>query len=545
MTTLLLYVIESTLLLTIFYTVYSVLLSREGYFQLNRIVLLMIPLVALALPLLRLPPESAGQTIAPPLEQISTFSKSYYDAMQAWEQDTRGGTSSETDNAPRHSSFDLAFLSISVVYVGGVLFCLARTIMSIRWIIRTIRKNSTLMKDGVKIVKLHHPSAPFSFHNYVFAHAPLVDSDEFERILLHERTHIKEKHTIDLLYLQLVAAFWWFNPIIWQLLKSTKTIHEYIADRKIIQSGYSVVEYQILLLKQLISNNSQGLVHNFNLSFMKKRITMMTTQHSGCRGGLRLGAAALIIITFSFLLLQCNTKLEDDQFDSMNSVSETKVILPVLPASGYRSKEDLSAAITFTIAGNKLHIGETAADISEIAKIAGPDYGRRLPILLHIHKNQEMGFVRQVHTALRKADRRKLLYIGETTSGERVEVPLILPPPRESGLLPDMSTIPQEQLLHIRLGDDDGELNQQKVYDFVMAHVNNGKGQFPVISAKFKDSDRYETYLRNFFYLKEGYVQIYQERARNMFGKDFYSTTDEEYQAVREKIPTNISIAED
>jgi beta-lactamase regulating signal transducer with metallopeptidase domain len=138
--------------------------------------------------------------------------------------------------------------------------------------------------DGVKIIKLPFPTAPFSFFRYVFVRDEMVGTPEFDHILAHERTHIQQKHSLDLIFVQLLAAFLWFNPVIWLLIKSLKTTHEYIADKKIINSGYSLVEYQTLLLKQLISNNSFGLVHNFNLSFIKKRITMMTHKKSGWSG---------------------------------------------------------------------------------------------------------------------------------------------------------------------------------------------------------------------------------------------------------------------
>ena len=75
--------------------------------------------------------------------------------------------------------------------------------------------------------------------------------------------------------------------------------------------------------------------------------------------------------------------------------------------------------------------------------------------------------------------------------------------------------------------------------------LKKGQAELAVVSATFNDQTSYGVYLSNFYYVKEGYIQLYQERAQKMFGKDFYQTTEEEYGAVREKIPTNISIAEE
>ena len=78
-----------------------------------------------------------------------------------------------------------------------------------------------------------------------------------------------------------------------------------------------------------------------------------------------------------------------------------------------------------------------------------------------------------------------------------------------------------------------------------MSYVSKGNAELAVVSAVMDNAGTFGTYLLNFFYVEEGYIKIYQERAQTMYGKDFYQTSQEEYNAVREKIPTNISIAED
>ena len=167
----------------------------------------------------------------------------------------------------------------------------------------------------------------------------MVGTPEFDQILAHERTHIQQKHSIDLIFVQLLAAFFWFNPVIWRLIKSLKTTHEYIADKKIINSGYSLVEYQTLLLKQLISNNSFGLVHNFNLSFIKKRITMMKNKKSGWSGKVKVAMTIAITLIGGAIIIQCNSRI-DEQVSLKSEIPSTLefaqgVDLPRLPETGY------------------------------------------------------------------------------------------------------------------------------------------------------------------------------------------------------------------
>ena len=435
-----------------------------------------------------------------------------------------------------------------MIYIVGVLICLSRTAWSIRWIVKILSNHPKIEDRGVKIVKLSHPTAPFSFLNYIFVHESFAGSEDFRQIVEHERTHIQEKHTYDLFYFQLVAVIFWFNPVVWLLLKSIKTTHEYIADRKIIESGYSVAEYQTLLLRQLISNNSYEFVHNFNLSFIKKRITMMTNKKSGWAGRTRVSAAIVIMLFCSIVIVQCNSAKEDQAISPAKVARDlpAKINLPVLPASGYKFEGDLSEALTFTIGNSTLRITDKNGAEYHIDNISEDQHGREIPIVMMVDKDQTMHFVREVQMALRVMNRRKLLYIGETSSGERVEVIIMLPPDPNSDLLkPDLTKVPAENLLQFHSRQNDGEVMQGQVYDFVKDFIAKGQGELPVVSLKTDGDVNYGTYLSNFFHIKEAYIQIYQERALKLFQKDFYQTTKDEYHAVRQGIPMQVSIAEE
>jgi biopolymer transport protein ExbD len=416
-----------------------------------------------------------------------------------------------------------------------------------------------LEMEGAKVVKIPYAAAPFSFLKYVFVHEAMVDTPEFVQILAHERTHIQQKHSIDLIFVQLLAAFFWFNPVIWQLLKSLKTTHEYIADKKIINSGYSLVDYQTLLLKQLISNNSVGLVHNFNLSFIKKRITMMKNKKSGWSGKVKVAMAIASAVICSAIIIQCNSKI-DEQVSLKSGIAATHefaqgINLPVLPETGYTFKGDSTDVLNLTIVRNKLSINGKSHTLSEIAttieKSGVPSVTGH--VVMRVDKDQPMGFVRDVQMELRKADRRKIRYLAQTNKGTKVESVILLPPTPENaaknGLplqptISDVETNGKTDLLKIDLGENAGAVNQQKVYDFVKRHIQKQSADY-VVGARFDDEDTYTVYLVNLAYVKEGFHQIYQERSREMFGKDYFNTDKEEYKAVRQGVPMALSISEE
>ncbi len=557
MARLILYLLESSAMLSLFYLLYMLMLRKETFFNLNRFFLLGIVVVSLLFPLVSFefsPVKVAA--VERPLQEISKFRLSYYEAMASWEfdrlnsgrlsggRDVESNTSGATVDHTR-----LILFVVLILYTSGVVVCLSRTVWAFRRIRKMIATYPQRRADGIKIIKVPYPTASFSFLNYVFVHEAMVDTPDFEQILVHERTHIQQKHSIDLIIVQLLAAFLWFNPVIWQLIKSLRTTHEYIADKKIINAGYSMVEYQTLLLKQLISNNSFGLVHNFNLSFIKKRITMMTNKKSGWPGKVKVAVVIAGTVVCSAIIIQCNSRIDEQVIASKIVSADTfsgGINLPVLPESGYTFHGDSADALNVTITGNKLTINGEPYETADIAGVIS----KGIPtvaghIVMRIDKDQKMKFVREVQTELRKADRRKILYIAQTENGKKVESVILLPPTPEHAARngmppqPDIATIESEgkmEILKIDMGENAGPAVQRKVYDFVNAHLQ-GKSTDYVVAAKFGDEDSYEDYLLNLAYVKEGFHQLYQERSHSMFGEDYFSLEKEKFNAVRQGGP--------
>ena len=120
---------------------------------------------------------------------------------------------------------------------------------------------------------------------------------------LSMRRHISGKGTPWIIFLHTgLAVFQWFNPFAWQIRKALKTTHEYIADRQVIDRGVERIDYQSLLLKQVIGYHSVELVNNFNLKPIKKRIAMMNKNKSGLPARLKAALVApfAILIIFPF-----------------------------------------------------------------------------------------------------------------------------------------------------------------------------------------------------------------------------------------------------
>ncbi|MBE61234.1 MAG: hypothetical protein CMB89_02625, partial [Flammeovirgaceae bacterium] len=305
MSKLILYLLEASASLAVLYALYLLVLRKLTFFSFNRFFLLAILVVSLALPLLSFELfPSADHVVTKPVAELREMRLAYYQALDDWVFERRSTTELTGANSNFMGSSEMDWkkgllFTLFGLYLCGIIVLLSRTLWTYTWMRRLKSKHPSEVIDGVLVVKVPYPMAPFSFMNAVFVFEETLQDESFLQILAHEKTHIKQRHSIDLIFVQLIVAIHWFNPAVWHLIKSLKTTHEYIVDKQMINQGYSLVEYQTLLLRQLISNNSYGLVHNFNLSFIKKRITMMKIKESGMAGKAKVAVVFAAVVVYS------------------------------------------------------------------------------------------------------------------------------------------------------------------------------------------------------------------------------------------------------
>jgi hypothetical protein len=137
-----------------------------------------------------------------------------------------------------------------------------------------LKKNGTIeTKDGYSIVVNPAVPTPFSFGRTVFIGSELT-GDKREMIVHHENWHIKHRHFVDVLLMEILVRLFWFNPIVWMVRKELRSIHEFQTDRSVLQEGYDLFHYQTIILEEVMGNHS-CLANGFNQSFTKKRFIMM------------------------------------------------------------------------------------------------------------------------------------------------------------------------------------------------------------------------------------------------------------------------------
>ncbi|MCV9387805.1 M56 family metallopeptidase [Reichenbachiella ulvae] len=304
------YLLEASLVLSVLYALYALLLRGETFFGFNRFFLLAIVMISLLAPLLSwdFVPEKEV-VVRRPIEQVRNMRQGYFEALGDWyfEAASSEQESERQVHTPIIQQWNwkaISIYSLFTIYLLGVMAVWSRLGWMLYGLYALRKKFPSREVNHVRVVELPDRSAPFSFLQTVFVNKEVIGTPAFYQIMAHEQVHIRQRHSIDLITVQILAAGLWFHPLVWRLLKSLKTTHEYIADKQMISSGHSLVEYQSLLLSQLISNQSYGLVHNFNLSFIKKRITMMKIKQSGWGGRAKVAVTLSLAVIVSITLMQ-------------------------------------------------------------------------------------------------------------------------------------------------------------------------------------------------------------------------------------------------
>lgn len=162
------------------------------------------------------------------------------------------------------------------VYISGVIISILRLFFQLTQLVLLARKTGIHREYGVKVIYTGKPYANFSFFDIIFLNDPGKDKNRLQEIITHEKVHIRQKHYIDLIIIELMIIIFWFNPFIWFYKHSIRAVHEYLADEGVLKDGYNKKDYQKLLFNQTFGIQIYALTNNLNHSLIKRRFTMMS-----------------------------------------------------------------------------------------------------------------------------------------------------------------------------------------------------------------------------------------------------------------------------
>ena len=190
------------------------------------------------------------------------------------------------------------------VYLSGVILFGIKFSKNLFELLQKIRSNPRLKRNGIIKVLLEEPVVPHTFLRFIFLNRANYEARGIpEEVLIHEETHARQRHSIDVLYVELVQVLLWFNPLVYILKHAIKLNHEFLADQAVIKKGIPRVVYQRTLLAYATIAHQPALANAINYSSIKKRFTLMKTETSRkskrVRSLLLLPLLALLLYAFS------------------------------------------------------------------------------------------------------------------------------------------------------------------------------------------------------------------------------------------------------
>ncbi|CAM4430559.1 BlaR1 peptidase M56 [Pedobacter westerhofensis] len=274
-----LYFFWSSISLTIFYIFYLVMLRRETFFLLNRIYLLSALCLSMVLPLLDLSFLIALQKVELMVSTLSVIG---------------GGKLAIVS--------DREFNWLSIIYWTGVMF----TAMLLLFKLFGVQKQ----------IKLTEKGSAFSFWRTKVIDQELAD---FVAIDAHENVHVKQFHTLDILLIEVVGVFFWFNPVIYGYRSSLKFIHEYLADEHAANFAESKKQYALVLFLQNFKAGPALMNTFYNPSLLEARIKMLQRKKSNTY---HLWKYLLYMPLIVLMTLMCSFSALDFNRDGINKIDQ-------------------------------------------------------------------------------------------------------------------------------------------------------------------------------------------------------------------------------
>jgi len=299
------YLIRSGISLVMLYLFFSFVLSTERMHRFNRFYLLISLLFSLIVPLLTFPVLSVSSSVVRVID-IGGIRDNYYQIGSL---------------APHTRNYINPSWLILPVYILVSLVLLVRFFANIIRLQINRLKYPSLLIEGHKIVLINESVLPYSFFSTVFVNGQEYREERIPgELLSHEFAHIAQRHSIDIVFVELLKVFFWFNPIFVFYKKAILLNHEYLADEAVAGSESNLTRYTNILLNTAFRNNRTYLASSFNYSLTKKRLLMMTKKSFSKRAILKKIAVIPLILVTGFLTV-----------NSQESVRRVETYLPPPP----------------------------------------------------------------------------------------------------------------------------------------------------------------------------------------------------------------------
>ena len=256
----LVYLLNSSACLAIFLAFYKLFLEKENIHFFKRYYLLTAMVASFCIPFI---------TFTTYVDPVTTTSV-------VFQQIEEGLGTHQAMEIQETESIDYLLVALWSIYCIGVLIFGVKFLLNLSDIFYKIKNNPKLEKNRITNVLLKSPVTPHTFFKYIFFNKQKFEAGDIpQEVFWHEETHAKQKHSIDILCIEVLNILLWFNPLIYFAKKAVKLNHEFLADQGVLNKGISLSAYQQVVLAFSSKQTSSSLANAINYSFIKKRFTVM------------------------------------------------------------------------------------------------------------------------------------------------------------------------------------------------------------------------------------------------------------------------------
>ena len=258
----LIYILKFSVCLALFMGFYKLFLEQLSIHVFKRVYLLSILVCALIIPSI-----TFTEYIEPVVSNVQLFEPIVsFDTSEV---------------VPVVTSVDYTPIVLWSIYILGVVVFFLKFCLNLRSIFSRIKNNPKYKSENFINVLVTNLMVPHTFFSYIFLNKYKFEHEEIpNEVILHEQTHAKQKHSLDILFLECLQIVFWFNPLIYFLKRDVKMNHEFLADHAVLSNGVQPSTYQNIILAFSSKASDQHLANAINYSSIKKRFTVMKTKTS-------------------------------------------------------------------------------------------------------------------------------------------------------------------------------------------------------------------------------------------------------------------------
>ncbi len=297
-----LYIVQFSLFLAVFYVAYLLFLKKETFFNYNRLYLLLTPCLALLLPLITLdflrPKDSTGAAFInlPPV-LLGDFAVAA-EEIQA------------VNNNLEAFNWSQFLWQNGFLILYGIGFSIAFLLLIKKWNQFRKFKQSGIQKqqDGIFYKEIQNSRIACTFYNQIFIGSEIKEKQR-QHILQHEWVHVKQNHSLDLLFFEILKLLFWFHPAVFAYQRQITSLHEFIADEYVTQNTSKINYYQSLLNVAFGTHRISFINQFFNHSLIKKRIVMLQKSKSAAQAKLKY-LIILPLIAAMLTYVSCSENIE-------------------------------------------------------------------------------------------------------------------------------------------------------------------------------------------------------------------------------------------